>query len=244
MIDGVTCLYLAGPMSGLPDHGLPAFREAARVLRLRGYTIVSPVELDEADGFDPETEVTSGDPVWAGFLARDLRVVTDERVHAVVVLPDWHLSRGARLEVHVARELGKPILRFPDMAPVPASWLDAAHGAVPASGEVRVTNSTTGGEKGQKPQRMDLIPWSAVMDVSEVYAFGATKYADHNWRRGYAWSLSYGALLRHLAAWIDGEDRDPESGLSHVAHAGFHCLALLTFARECPDLDDRFSPRA
>lgn len=237
MIPGVGCIYLAGPMSGLPDHGLPAFRAAAEVLRRRGYTVMSPVEMDEADGFDPETEVESGGEVWAGFLARDLKVVTDPDVHAVVVLDGWSGSRGARLEVHVAREIGKPVLRYPDMSPAIA---EQTH----SSGEVRVTNSLTGGSKGRKPQRMDLLPWQAVLQVSEVYAFGATKYADHNWRKGYAWSLSYAAMLRHLAAFWGGEDHDPESGLPHVAHAGFHMLALLTYAREFPDLDDRFSPRA
>jgi hypothetical protein len=97
--------------------------------------------------------------------------------------------------------------------------------------EVRTTSST-GGEKGVKAQRHDLLPRPALDAIAEVYAFGAQKYADHNWRRGYEWGKSYAALQRHLTAWWDGEDLDPESGLSHLGHAGFHVFALLTWMAE------------
>ncbi len=273
---GVHRIYLCGPMSGLPDNNLPAFEEATAALRLRGLAVASPVEMDAADGLDPAEQVTPGGAVWAGFLARDLRVVTDPEVDAVVVLPGWRESKGARLEVHVASELGKPILTYPGLQ-TPAVHLtrqaqseahvpwrnycgecgsrgcvegcpscsrvrvpEAPVTPVAASGEHRVTNPVTGGEKGSKPQRMDLVPMRSVMDVSEVYGFGAAKYADWNWRRGYEWSLSIAALQRHLSAWQEGQDTDDESGLSHLAHAGFHVLTLLTFTRDHPELDDRY----
>jgi hypothetical protein len=105
--------------------------------------------------------------------------------------------------------------------------------------EERITNAETGGEKGRKPERYDLIPWAAMDDVARVYAMGAAKYDDHNWRKGYAWSLSIGAAFRHLSAFAAGEDTDAESGESHLAHAAFHLLALLTFRDEHPELDDR-----
>lgn len=108
--------------------------------------------------------------------------------------------------------------------------------------EQRITNEVTGGEKGRKPQRFELLPWGALGRVAEVYAFGAEKYDEHNWRRGFDWSLSFGAMQRHLAAYWEGEDNDPESGLPHLAHAAFHVLGLLTFADECPELDDRPTP--
>lgn len=106
--------------------------------------------------------------------------------------------------------------------------------------EERIVNEKTGGAKGRKPQRFELVPGNALGDIAEVYAFGSSKYEDNNWRRGYAWSLSYGAMMRHLTAFWEGEDLDPESGLPHLAHAGFHILALLTFMREQSDLDDRW----
>lgn len=105
-------LYVAGPMSGHPEHNFPAFREAARKLRALDYDVTSPVEMDEAGGFDSKTadNVEPGSEEWATFLARDVKVVAD--VDAVVVIDGWEESRGAALEVHVARELGKKVYRL------------------------------------------------------------------------------------------------------------------------------------
>jgi hypothetical protein len=98
-------------MSGYKEHNFPAFREAARQLRARGYDVISPAEMDEEQGFDVTTavDVVPGSADWAEFLARDVIVVASSEVEGVVVLEGWEKSRGAALEVHVARELGKPI---------------------------------------------------------------------------------------------------------------------------------------
>lgn len=105
-------LYIAGPMSGIPEHNFPAFKQAAHRLRRMGHEVVSPVEMDEADGFDGKTEPDTdpGSNRWAEFLARDIIVVVG--VDGIVVIDGWENSRGAALEVHVARELGKTIWRF------------------------------------------------------------------------------------------------------------------------------------
>lgn len=105
--------------------------------------------------------------------------------------------------------------------------------------EVRVKDSKTGGEKGMKDERFELIPWGAMEEVARVYGYGANKYSAQNWRRGFAWSLSLGALFRHIALYACGYSRDRESGLHHLAHAVFHCLALITFEREGLGTDDR-----
>ena len=107
--------------------------------------------------------------------------------------------------------------------------------------EIRVVDPDTGAEKGVKLERHDLIPEGALAEVAKIYGFGAKKYSNHNWRKGYNWGYSYGALRRHLRAFWEGEDDDPESGLPHLAHAAWHCLALLTFMKEHPEKDDRFS---
>jgi len=112
----------------------------------------------------------------------------------------------------------------------------------PGAYEVRVTDPTTGGQKGQKPERYDLLPWDAMDEVARVYGFGATKYADDNWLKGYSWRLSLGALVRHVAAVMRGEDRDAESGLLHLAHAAWHCLTLITFYQRRLGTDDRKGP--
>jgi hypothetical protein len=105
--------------------------------------------------------------------------------------------------------------------------------------ETRITNPTTGGQKGQKPEQMSLLPVEALEAVSRVYGFGADKYDRDNWRKGYDWHLSYDALQRHLQSFWKGEDIDPESGEPHLAHAVFHCFTLLTFMESYPEGDDR-----
>jgi hypothetical protein len=78
-----------------------------------------------------------------------------------------------------------------------------------------------------------------------VYGFGAGKYDPTNYRKGYEFSLSISALFRHLLAFQSGENLDPESGLSHMAHVAWHALALTQWmldieAGKIPaDLDDR-----
>lgn len=112
--------------------------------------------------------------------------------------------------------------------------------------EVRTTSST-GGEKGVKPEAFALIPWEAMDEVARVYNAGAEKYAAHNWRRGYEWSKSFSAACRHLFAFWRGEDRDPELGTLHLANAAFHILGMITFSlnrEKYGDFDDRYTPDA
>lgn len=95
--------------------------------------------------------------------------------------------------------------------------------------EVRVVDPVTGGQKGSKLERYDLMPWDSLDTVARTYGRGAEKYPARNWEKGYAWSLSAAALGRHYSAFMRGEWFDPESGLPHLAHAAWHCLTLLAF---------------
>jgi len=107
------------------------------------------------------------------------------------------------------------------------------------SDEVRITDPKTGGQKGKKRAQLSAVDPAAILRVAEVAGFGAEKYERLNFARGYAWSLSYDALQRHLHAFWGGENNDPESGLPHLAHAAWHALALLTFSERGRGFDDR-----
>lgn len=75
--------------------------------------------------------------------------------------------------------------------------------------------------------RLDLIPAEAVWALGDVLTAGIKKgYPENNWLLGANWSRYWGALLRHLFAWLRGETKDPETGYSHLAHA-FCCLMFL-----------------
>ena len=136
-------------------------------------------------------------------------------------------------------------------------------------GEIRTTSST-GGQKGTKLERHDLIPVGPLRALAEHFGVGASKYADHQWRQGYEWSKSYSALQRHLTAFWAGYDydvcsNDPEgcshvdtegnpftavredacfnhTGSHHMAAVAWHAFALLEFVEEHPDHDDRHVP--
>ena len=63
-----------------------------------------------------------------------------------------------------------------------------------------------------------LIPMSTLKEVCHVLEYGATKYARGNWLKPTPWEVSFGCLMRHMAAWQAGEDLDPESGRNHNTH--------------------------
>lgn len=94
-------------------------------------------------------------------------------------------------------------------------------------------------KSGSKP-RLDLLPTAAVEQIAAVLTYGAGKYEDNNWCRGARWGRYYAALLRHVFAWWRGEDCDPETGLSHLAHAGCCLLFLMEYQRNGWGRDDRF----
>lgn len=102
-------------------------------------------------------------------------------------------------------------------------------------------------EKGPSPQvivaeaikydqnKLDwsLIPWDSVEEILKVLEFGKIKYSSWNWStgEGFKYTRVFNSLIRHLFAWIRGEDLDPESGLSHLAHAGCNIFFLIYFVK-------------
>ena len=71
----------------------------------------------------------------------------------------------------------------------------------------------------EKP-KMNLLPPKAIVEISKVLTFGAAKYDAENWRKLDDLQNRYTAgALRHIFAHMDGEELDPETNLSHLAHA-------------------------
>lgn len=87
---------------------------------------------------------------------------------------------------------------------------------------------------------LDLIDPLAIEGLAAVLAFGANKYAAHNWRGGLSYGRLIAALMRHLFALMRGEDIDPESGLPHIDHVGCCWMFLSNMMKTRPDLDDRY----
>lgn len=93
----------------------------------------------------------------------------------------------------------------------------------------------------QEKPRVDLVPFDAIEAAGEVLAFGARKYGTWNWvqGQGLAWHRLARAALSHIGKWAMGEDNDPESGLSHLAHALCCIMFLMTYVRRKHGVDDR-----
>lgn len=234
-------IYVAGPMRGYAQFNFPAFNAAAKRLRDLGHEVFNPAERDATVGFDP-TEM-DGDENLAdlGFSLREALAADTEYIathaDAIAVLDGWESSSGARAEVALAHALGLQVAAA-DRFDEHGAFTDPIVSALPASGEIRTT-SQTGGQKGSKPQRYDLIPTEPLRLLATLYGNGAEKYEDNNWRKGYDWKFSYAALQRHLNQFWAGEDIDPEMQVPHVINAAWHCFTLAQFMIDHPDFDSR-----
>lgn len=109
-------LYVAGPMRGIEKFNFPAFDLAADLLRACGHDVVTPADLNRAEGFDenaPPAEVTP--EFLRAAIQRDVAAIC--KVDGLVLLPGWERSKGSAVEVALARFLG---LRVSTLAAVVA----------------------------------------------------------------------------------------------------------------------------
>lgn len=109
------------------------------------------------------------------------------------------------------------------------------------SDSVPGTQSTpAGGRKDDASKvRVDLVPPEGVEAAARAFGFGAGKYEPWNWAKGMAWLRLYGAVVRHLLAWLGREETDPESGLNHLDHALASLMMLRTSVARRLGSDDR-----
>lgn len=89
--------YIAGPMTGLPEFNFPAFNDAEADLQAMGFETRNPARHGAGE---PGQE-------WADYMRRDIPDLLE--CDAVALLPGWENSRGARLEVHIAKCLDIPV---------------------------------------------------------------------------------------------------------------------------------------
>ena len=100
-------LYLAGPMTGLPDLNFPAFHSEAARLRALGYDVVNPAEIN--GGADELVVCAKMTPAelkahWRKCMRADIKQLMD--CDGIALLPGWERSKGACLEKYNAVELG------------------------------------------------------------------------------------------------------------------------------------------
>ena len=93
---------------------------------------------------------------------------------------------------------------------------------------------------GLQKTPIHLVPPSAIIALANSFKIGADKYGPYNWRENkVSASVYYAAMMRHMLAWWDGEDKDEETGNSHLDHA-MGCIAIIKDGESLDSLiDDR-----
>lgn len=87
---------------------------------------------------------------------------------------------------------------------------------------------------------MSTVPANVIAEVGVAMLEGAAKYGRHNYRcAGVRASVYYDGVMRHLMAWWEGEDIDPDSGLSHVTKAITSLVVLRDAMMQGMCTDDR-----
>lgn len=80
---------------------------------------------------------------------------------------------------------------------------------------------------GIKKVPLHCVPSAPLLEVGLAMMEGGRKYGAHNYRAiGVRASTYYDAAMRHLIAWWEGEDIDPDSGLHHVIKAAASLFVL------------------
>ncbi|AID58944.1 hypothetical protein PBI_GAIA_125 [Mycobacterium phage Gaia] len=94
-------VYVSGPMSKRKDYNFPKFHAVAAELRAQGKEVVNPAELAHNDDLTKD---------WSFYVREDLRAMLD--CDEIVLLPGWRGSKGARLELRVAKALGMRVTEW------------------------------------------------------------------------------------------------------------------------------------
>lgn len=94
-------LYIAGPMSGLPENNYPAFFAAEEELKAAGHEVLNPARNPKCDS-------------WAGYMRAGITQLM--QADGVALLPGWGESEGAIIECTLAIKLGLDVFMSEDWA--------------------------------------------------------------------------------------------------------------------------------
>lgn len=122
----------------------------------------------------------------------------------------------------------------------PYALFDYACRSCISDSEAERTQTDPKGAAGKLKDQLQLIPTIFEKETARALANGAAKYKPFNWRFSRVESMTYiGAIRRHLNAYFDGEELDPESDAHHLGHIAANCAILLDAAEQKTLIDNR-----
>ena len=136
-------LYIAGPMSGLPEYNYPAFFAAEQTLAAAGYNVLNPARNEPSKG----NQESDGYASWSWYMRRSLEQIA--KADGMALLPGWRSSEGAQLEVHIAHKLGmraRPLWEWLPESKGQAPAISAADFGMPDTTDTEPAVDTTAGE--------------------------------------------------------------------------------------------------
>jgi len=156
-------VYIAGPMTGIPEYNFPAFHAAAAAWRAEGWEVENPAEHDELhDGFNAKTDTAKP---HEHYMRRDLPLVCS--CDAIALLPGWERSKGVKNELAVARMCGLEVyhaetfIRFDPFAPEPETILQEAQ---------RLVHGNRGADYGHPIEDYTRTGrmWGAILGIPDI----------------------------------------------------------------------------
>jgi len=246
--------YVAGPMRGILYFNFRAFDDVRDILVVEGHKVLSPADLDRERGFDPYTLPADHDwdKIPEGFdfeecVTADLQAVRDCDV--IVLMTGWEKSKGARAELAVAEWLGKQVWYANRTNENGLIRYEIFKTAMELAMGNPVCDQAAGVPEGGKPSNpkealgtnkipLHLWPTTASAMGSIGLLNGMLKYGRTNWRHSGVMASTYvSAAKRHLDAWFEGEDIDPDDDVPHLA-AALACLAIIVDSQAAGKLND------
>jgi hypothetical protein len=97
-----TKIYISGQISGIEETAFEIFEAAEKQLLSNGFAVVNPMKLPHKHQRD-----------WTGYMREDIKALMD--CDAIYMLPNWHASRGAKLEYSLAYSLGLKVMVQTDL---------------------------------------------------------------------------------------------------------------------------------
>jgi len=229
-------IYLAGPMSGLPLYNFEEFNRVTKILRDAGYSVFSPAEKDLSDGFNPATDPQKP---FLHYMKIDLPEVM--KSDFVVLLKGWEKSKGANLEVVVAKNCGIPVCEFVEnddrtswdtiyLNPPSAEATIKTEPEQKPKQEIRQysTGAIRDSEEG-KEDYTETISWTAFKRYAEYMTSKKKQYGSGNFKKGISIDSYERSLMRHISKYMINkyEGGDLEKDSDHLAAIVFNIFGIM-----------------